>query len=169
MVRTRRSRSRDSESSRGAGTDDSSARQIACRYLARSARSTEEVRAHLTRRGFLPGVVAHTLQALRDLGYIDDASLAARRAEDLLLRRGCGRLRVAHELTRRGVADSVIDAAIAVILQDRTERQLAREALDRKLKGQPPLGLEDRARAFRFLVAHGHPEEIVRDILGDDI
>jgi regulatory protein len=167
MARNRRSRSLASERIRGPGADDS-ARQVAYRYLARFPRSTEEVRAHLVRRGFVPEVVSGALQSLRDHGYIDDVALAGRRAEDLLLRRGYGRLRVVHELTLRGVADSVIDAAIAVTLQDRTERQLACEALDRKLRGHPVLGAAEHARAFRFLVARGHPAEIVREILGDD-
>ncbi len=167
MARNRRSRSPASEPVGGEGAD-ASARQAAYRYLARCPRSTEEVRAHLARRGFVPEVVSAVLKTLRDRGYVDDAALAGRRAEDLLLYRGCGRLRVVHELTLRGVADTVIDAAIAVTLQERTERQLACEALDRKLRGQPLIGAVERARAFRFLVARGHPVEIVREILGDD-
>lgn len=144
------------------------ARAEACRLLARAPRSAAEVGAYLVARGFAPAAIARALQALRDLRYIDDAALARRRAEDLLLRRGSGRLKVAHELTRRGVADSVVMAAVAAVLEERSEAELARRALIRRF-GEAPLGSRtQRARAFRFLTGRGHPADIVSEIIGDD-
>src|SRR5690349_7241163 len=99
--------------------------------LARAPRTAAEVERQLARRGFGPSVVDATLLRLRDLRYIDDESVARRRAEELLLRRGYGRLRVAHELTRRGVADSVVEAAIAAVAEDRRDAEFARRALHR--------------------------------------
>jgi regulatory protein len=134
--------------------------------LARAARFESEVAAHLVRRGFATEVVDGALQALRDLRYVDDAMLARRRAEDLLLRRGCGRLRVTSELTRRGVADSVTETAIVATLAIHSESELARKALRRRFDDPSALSAADRARAFRFLLARGHPVEIVSDVLG---
>ena len=51
-----------------------------------------------------------------------------------MLRRGCGRLKVAHELTRRGLTDTVIDRAIAGVLEGRSEAALVRAALDTALR-----------------------------------
>ena len=140
----------------------------AVRYLARAARSTAEVARHLARRGVAEVLVTATLETLRDRGHVDDVALAARRAEDLLLRRGCGRLRVAHELTRRGLTDSVIDRAIAGVLESRTEIALARAALVRRFGDERLCSRAERSRAFRFLVGRGHPGEIVSEILGED-
>ncbi len=85
-----------------------------------------------------------------------------------MLRRGCGRLKVTHELTRRGVADTVVLAAVAAVLEERNEAELARGALAERF-GEPPLeSIAMRARAFRFLTGRGHPADIVNDILGDD-
>ena len=165
MARRPRSRSTASESGPLDTASEAAARAEACRFLARAPRSAAEVTAYLGARGFTPATVAASLQALRDLRYIDDAALARRRSEELLLRRGCGRVRVAHELTRRGVPGSVVEAVIAAILADRSDAELAREALRRRFPGQPPATAAGRARAFRFLTGRGHPAEVVSEIL----
>lgn len=94
--------------------------------------------------------------------------LARRCAEEWLLRRGCGRLKVAHELTRRGVADTVVMTAIATVLEEWSEAELARRALVRRFGDRPVGSIAERARAFRFLTGRGHPADIVSDVLGDD-
>ncbi|HEY2389116.1 MAG TPA: regulatory protein RecX [Candidatus Binatia bacterium] len=136
--------------------------------LARAPRTGAEVETQLARRGFTPPVVDATLLRLRDLRYIDDESVARRRAEELLLRRGYGRLRVAHELTRRGVADTVVEAAIAAAVEGRRDAELARRALHRKFGEGSMADASARARAYRFLIGRGHPPEAVDDVLGDD-
>ncbi|MEB2284402.1 MAG: hypothetical protein B6D46_13770 [Polyangiaceae bacterium UTPRO1] len=112
--------------------------------------------------------MAATMVRLAERGYVDDAALAERRAEDLLLRRGAGRLKVAHELTRRGLADSVIAGAIAGVLEGRSEVALGRAALGRRFGEAVPASPTERARAYRFLVGRGHPPDIVSEILGED-
>lgn len=109
-----------------------------------------------------------TLRRLAERGYVDDGALAERRAEDLLLRRGAGRLKVAHELTRRGLTDTVVERAIAGVLEGRSETALGRAALKRRFGDELPASRTDRAKAFRFLVGRGHPPDIVSEILGED-
>lgn len=121
----------------------------------------------LTARGFAATTIALALQALRDHRYIDDAELARRRAEELLLRRLCGRVRVVDELTRRGLADSVIESAIASVMEECTDAELIRRALRRKYRASASAPAE-RSRAFRFLVTRGHPAEIVSEVLEDE-
>jgi SOS response regulatory protein OraA/RecX len=137
-------------------------------YLAHAARSIAEVSTYLTRHGLDAALVVATLQALTARGYVDDAALAERRAEELLLRRGCGRLKVAHELTRRGLTDTVIDRAIAGVLEGRSEVALGRSALARRFGEERPTSRAERAKAFRFLIGRGHPADIVSEILGED-
>jgi SOS response regulatory protein OraA/RecX len=137
-------------------------------YLARAARSYAEVAAHLGRHGVDDETSAATLQALVARGYVDDVTLAERRAEELMLRRGCGRLKVTHELTRRGLTDTVIDRAIAGVLEGRSEAALVRTALERRFGQDPPGRRAERAKVFRFLVGRGHPPDIVSEILGED-
>jgi regulatory protein len=143
------------------------ARVAAERLLARAPRSVAELRDRLARRGFAPVVVDDTVARLTELGWLDDLALARRRAEELLLRRGCGRLRVAFELTRRALADSVIATALTEILQDTNDVDLARAALRRKYPA-PPASPAERARAHRFLLGRGHPEDAVARVLEID-
>jgi regulatory protein len=137
-------------------------------YLAKAARSRAEVEAHLARIGVGPDLVDATLAALVDRGYVDDATLAERRAEELMLRRGAGRLKVAAELTRRGLTDTVVDRAIAGVLEGRSESALGRAALARRFGERLPASRAERGKAFRFLIGRGHPIDIVNEILGED-
>jgi len=163
MGRRRASRSTASDPAGAPVPAAEAARTLACRYLARAPRSAAEVARLLDRRGVPAPLARDTLQALRDLGYVDDGALARRRAEELLLRRGYGRLRVAAELIRRGLTDSVIDAAIQDVLEGRSEHDLARAAFARALRGAP--GAAACARAFRRLAGRGHPIDVIRDIV----
>lgn len=164
MARRRPSRSTASEPG-SPETPTDAAWTAALRHLARAPRTAAEVSAHLERRGTSPEIVVETLGALARHRYLDDDALAARRAEELLLRRGCGRLRVAHELTRRGLTDSVVGAAITAVLEGTSEEDLARAALRRRFRDALPATPADRARAYRFLVGRGHPAEIVSAML----
>ena len=111
--------------------------------------------------------MADTLAFLTERRYVDDEVLAQRRAEALLLERGHGELRVRHELTLRGLADTVVTRAIAAVLEDRRPIDLARRALTRRFRDRP-LATADRARAYRFLVGRGHPEDVVTAVLEEE-
>lgn len=137
-------------------------------YLAHAVRSRAEVERHLVGRGVAAVLVETTLRALDERGYVDDGALAERRAEELMLRRGAGRLKVAFELTRRGLTDTVIDRAIAGVLEGQSEVDLGRFALRKRFGNELPESRAARAKAFRFLVGRGHPSEIVSEILGED-
>lgn len=161
--------SRSTASSLAEAQDDPTAAALAAAvaYLAR-ARSRAEVMRHLEAAGFAAEVVDATLATAVARGYVDDTALAERRAEQLLLRGGAGRLKVAFELTRRGLTDTVVDRAIAGVLEGRSEAALGRDALRRRFGNELPATRAARAKAFRFLVGRGHPPEIVSEILGED-
>lgn len=156
------------EGADGANEGAASVMAVAIAYLANAARSQVEVERHLGNHGFAEDLVVATLATLVARHIVDDDGLAERRAEDLMLRRGAGRLKVAHELTRRGLTDTVVDRAIAGVLEGRSEVALGRAALERRFGPEPPATRSERAKAFRFLLGRGHPPEIVSEILGED-
>jgi SOS response regulatory protein OraA/RecX len=168
MARPRRSRSTGSERPPPPAAGPPEALALAAAYLAVAARSRAELARHLTAAGVADELVGSTLEAAAARGWIDDAALAARRAEELMLRRGAGRLKVAHELTRRGLTDTVVDRAIAGVLEGRSEIALGRAALTRRFGDDPPASRAERARAFRYLLGRGHPPDVVSEILGED-
>ena len=134
----------------------------------RAPRSANEVETRLRTRGFPDAVVSETLAFLLERGYVNDEVLACRRVEELLLERGHGELRARHELTLRGLADSVITRAIAAVLEDRRPIDLARRALARRFRDRPLATAADRARAYRFLVGRGYPEDVVTAVLEEE-
>jgi regulatory protein len=168
VARGRRSRSPGSESGRLAAAPGASAWVEACRLLARVPRAAAEVEAHLARRGFAAATIAATVRALRARRWLDDAALARRLAEDRLLRRGWGRLRVARELTLKGLADTVVEQAVSAAMENRSDAELARKALRRRFRDRPLASDAARGRAFRYLVGRGHPPEAASAALEED-
>ncbi len=135
--------------------------QTAVRLLALRSRSTEEVRRLLARRGFGPGETAAAIQRLTVARYLDDGAfarawLAAR------VRQRLGPARLARELRGKGVAEDVIAAALADVVEGSDPLEAAAEAARRKaasLAGLPrPVA---RRRLAGFLERKGFSADII--------
>jgi regulatory protein len=97
-------------------------------------------------------------------GYVDDAAFARAWAAARARGRKIGRVRLGRELAARGVAPSLVTAAIDAAFGEVGERARAREAAVRRL---PAL---ERARPERvparlrdFLLRRGYPPAIVAE------
>ena len=137
--------------------------QRAVRWLTVHDRSAHELRVRLTDLGETPAVIDQVLQRLQHLGYLNDERFAQSAAERGA-QRGHGSERVHAELTGKGVAVALVDAAIAAAFAD--ERALAQRTLARKFPHAPRTAKE-RAKAAHFLLNRGFPEAIVLAILGE--
>jgi hypothetical protein len=87
----------------------------AMRYLAPRARSSREVRDHLSRKGFGAEVAAAAEARLVELGILDDAELARSSMDRAVVGRHEAPARIRETLAGRGVAPDAIDAALAEI------------------------------------------------------
>lgn len=134
----------------------------ALRWLAARDVSCQEMARRLEAVGFAAEVPA-VLTRLTTAGYLDDARLAVDRAERLR-QRGQGSRRIRADLERAGVEGAVIEIAVREDPREETER--ARRVLQARWVAGPDSPRE-RARAARFLVARGFPEEVVLAILGE--
>ncbi|MBP1644059.1 MAG: recX, partial [Acidobacteria bacterium] len=85
----------------------------ALQLVARRPHFRAELRRKLVARGFDEDEVAAALGRLTELGYLDDAELAAREGERLRERRGLGRAGIAAELARKGAGPAEVDGALA--------------------------------------------------------
>jgi regulatory protein len=121
----------------------------------------------LRRRGAPAPVAAEVLADLTARGYLDDAAfarhwVAARSA------RGYGPARLRAELRARGVAGSLVDAALAAQGDDELER--ARAVARRRL---PALQRADRTRAAArlrdHLVRRGYSAAIVSRVVRESV
>jgi regulatory protein len=147
----------------GAAAPAEAAWRRAVRLLTARDRSTHEIRIRLDASGAAPEIVAATINRLQQLHYLDDERCARTAAENGA-RRGHGSERVRAELAARGVAEPLVDAAVAAAFAD--EPGLARAALTRRFPA-PPRSARERATAARFLLQRGFPEPVVLAILGE--
>ena len=135
----------------------------AVRLLVRHDRSEFEIRSRLAALDVSPRVIDRTIRRLHELRYLDDQRFAVTAAEQAL-QRGHGSEYVRAQLTAKGVAEALIDDAIAATFDD--EMRLARAVLQRRYPSLPQRSAE-RAKAARFLHQRGFPEAVVLAILGE--
>lgn len=126
------------------------ARAELARKLAPYAKSEEEVEA------LLDDLTARRL--LSDVRYVD-ARISARRAR-------FGDARLAFELRAQGVAEELVDAALA---DGEDELSRARQLWNKKFAGKASVNdASERARQTRFLMSRGFSAETVRRVLRGD-
>ena len=131
---------------------------LAYKAVARRERTVAELRTALERRRVEPDAIEVAVEELSASGFLDDARYAVRFAEDKRELAQWGSERIARELSRRGVAVELIDAALC----DRTEQaelDTALILLEQRFKG-PPTDDRERDRAWRLLVRRGYAPEL---------
>jgi regulatory protein len=123
-----------------------------------------ELRAKLSARGFAACAIEAALENLTNQGALNEA----RYAQNYVAwhaGRGQGPLRIAAELRRHGVAETLIVGA----LQARTDwAELARKACHAKFGAASAASWRDRARRMRFLQYRGFSADHIRVATGDD-
>ncbi len=121
----------------------------------------------LRRRGAPAPVAAEVLADLTARGYLDDAAFA-RHWVATRSARGYGPARLRAELRARGVAGSLVDAALAAQGDDELER--ARAVARRRL---PALQRADRPRAAArlrdHLVRRGYSAAVVSRVVRESV
>ncbi|MCX8073711.1 MAG: recombination regulator RecX [Candidatus Binatia bacterium] len=132
-------------------------------WLGRFDRSVGETALYLERIGCPPEIITRVLQRLQEQHLLDDERFALNRAQ-AWARRGYGRLRAGADLAARGVDEAQIARALQASFAD--ERERAREIVGRRFP-HARADVRERARAARFLLSRGFPEEVVLAILGE--
>jgi SOS response regulatory protein OraA/RecX len=130
---------------------------LACRWLARAARSESEIRLRLAGLGFSDRAVDDAVTRLRAQRFVDDGRLASGRARTLAAR-GYGDGWIRADLRQRGLPDADVELALAALP---AESVRAGEWLD--ARG----GRRDRPAAWRALLQRGFSADTAESIVGD--
>lgn len=149
-----------------------SLRAKAMSYLARREYSYHELRQKL--RNYLPETTEETpadinahyeavdvlLEDFKQRGWLSDA----RFTEQLIhaKQRKFGSLKIAHELRENGIAESIVDDALATV--EANELANARE-IYRKKFAAPPANREEWAKHARFLQNRGFAFDVIKRTL----
>jgi regulatory protein len=150
---------------------ESVARTILLDALTGAARSRQELRDKLAKRGVPDEVAERLLDRFTEVGLVDDDAFARSWVESRRRSRGLARRAIAQELRRKGVADQTARTALDEI-DPAEEEQAARALVRKKLRS---LRGVDRTTATRrlagMLARKGYPAglafSVVRDELGE--
>ena len=127
----------------------------AAAVLARRDLSEHELRQRLERSRVAPAVRDEAVTRLADTGIVDDERVARRRAE-LLAERGSGDALIRHDLEGRGIAQELVEAAVAAL-----EPEPLRAAAILRKRGSGP-------KTLRYLARKGFSEDSIGDPVADD-
>ena len=145
--------------------DSPSPRNKALDLLARREHSVAELRAKLAARHFDPDQIDQAIDALIQQDLVSDD----RFAESFVvarIRKGQGPVKIRAELTRRGLAEELIDRHVGHA--DIDWYRLARTVRDRKFGPSGAVEWRDKARQGRFLQQRGFSGEQIRAVLAFD-
>ena len=143
--------------------DGRRARTVALDLLARKPWTRRDLAARLRRRGAPLDVAEAVVADLEARGYVDDRAFAAAWAESRARGRALGSRRLAHELTAKGVARPLVEAAVRDVFAETDEATRARAAAARRLPSLRRTAPEQAARRLgAYLLRRGFPGDVVR-------
>jgi regulatory protein len=143
-----------------------SARVAALKMLARRELSESQIRQRLVRRGHETADIEEAIVRLKNDRAIDDARVAGAIARTETSVKRHGRLRVAQQMARAGIAKSTARAAITETFDGLDDEALLQQALNRRLKNERPIADQrEFQRLYRYLIAQGFESDKVLEAL----
>ncbi len=134
--------------------------------LARRELSEAQIRQRLVRRGHEAADIEEAIDRLKTDRAIDDARVAGAIARTETSVKRHGRLRVAQQMARAGIARSTARAAIDETFDDLDDDAPPAAALNRRLKNERPIADErEFQRLYRYLIAQGFESDKVLEAL----
>lgn len=154
------------------GPEDIAAHAMSSAYrlLRERPRSEFEMRERLAMKGYDSQVIGQVIAKLKGYGEIDDVRFAKLWVESRMHLNPMGDVVLRHELKAKGVAESVIDAALEAKAKTFDEYEIARSMAVERFERFKKL---DRAKAakrlYDFLVRRGFAFETVRRVIEEII
>jgi len=134
----------------------------AVRFLGFRARSQQELVRYLQAKGYASVVVTDTIDRLLEEQYLDDEAFARFWLANRERFRPRGQQALRYELRQKGIANEVIETALA----DVDEANLAWTAVEQKLARWQGLSEEDfRKKVLGFLTRRGFTYEIAYQVV----
>lgn len=144
------------------------AREAALRYLARRARTTQEIVRYLKHAGVDTTLIQRVIRYLQAQGYVDDEGYAREYVRNRLHHRGYGPRRLRVELQRRGIPPNVIETALAEALREISPIAIARQVGQKRwmqlVQSEPDI-LKRRRKLLGYLQRRGFTLEAAYFVL----
>ena len=130
-------------------------------FLSATRKTEKEIRAHLTKKGYLPAVVGYVIEKLREYDFINDNEYAEAYTESAAKRKG-GRL-IRMELRGKGLSDEAIENAVSG-LDGEQECKTAARILEKYMRGKTA-DKTTLQKAYRHLIGKGFDYETAKEVL----
>ncbi len=130
-------------------------------FLSATRKTEREIRAHLTKKGYLPAVIGYVVEKLREYDFINDVEYAEAYTESASKRKGGRRIRM--ELKGKGLSDEAIESAVSG-LDSKQEKETAARILEKYMRGKAA-DKQTLQKAYRHLVGKGFDYETVKEAL----
>ena len=148
-------------------TPPRSARSAAFALLGRRDYTRAELLDRLTERGYTAGDIEVVLADLVERKFVDDRRVAAAHVRTAANVKRRGRVRIARELTARGLDRDAVEAAMTE-LDPADEASAIRKVLVAKRWPARP-SLKERQKMFRHLMGRGFATDAISKALGRTI
>ena len=143
------------------------ARQIVLRQLTMAPRSRKQLEDKLRQKGCADEVSREVLDRLVEVGLIDDAAFARMLVRSRQETRGLAPRALTQELRRKGVADDLIQDALADIEPD-DQVDRARELVDKRLRTMGGLDKQVQTRRLAgFLARKGYDSSVAFRVINE--
>jgi len=131
----------------------------AARFLGYRTRSRMEIDRYLKKRGYSEKCRHTTVQRLEERGYVDDAEFARIHVKNRQRFKPRGIYVLRQELRQKGIDESIIDAVLAAVDEEKMAYRALRKKVSRGQKIDTPA---QKLKVMRFLYGRGFPYETAR-------
>jgi regulatory protein len=138
-------------------------RTLALTLLSRREYTAHEVHDRLVRRGADPDAARDVIAALVADKTIDDRRAAGAHARTAARIKGRGRLRIARELSARGIAKEVIHDAVGEVTPEAEALAIRRILTVKRMPAKPDLAT--RRKLFQHLLRRGFSADAIGKVM----
>lgn len=140
------------------------AKRYALKLLSYKGRSEKELEERIRKKGYTKQVTSSAIRYLKDIGLINDMSLAETLKKETLDNRMLSQTGAKRYMLKRGIPRDVVDNALAC--DENTDAENAARLVDKKLRSLRNYPLETaKRRLYNLLARRGYSCETILKVL----
>ena len=132
----------------------SKAKYVACIYLARRMHTKSEMYNKLIKKEYTPEICEKTIEALIELGYINDVDYVERYTKDATNLKKHGINRIRRDLKQKGIDEETIDKTISEL--DIENSEILAKLVEQKADRLDLKDIKQKNRLIGFLLRRGY-------------
>lgn len=147
----------------------SNAKHTANRLLAIRDHSVYEIRRKLLQKKFPPKIIDEVIKSLFDVNLLNDELFAEKFTEELISRKKFGPSRIRIELSKRGIANEIIDQMLNKYFAEKNDTKiLLRNTAEKYLKkGKDLSNKNELAKLYNYLSRSGFDYSLIRECVSE--